>query len=86
MYCLMILLFQIRYLEARKNSLTMALETARQKNLTKTINETEFKLAETEWKLLKMKKSKTQVIIDCCLLTHTSKIVFLCFDINVFIC
>lgn len=44
----------------------MALETARQKNLTDTIAETEFKLGETELKLFQMKKSKTQVIRDCC--------------------
>jgi hypothetical protein len=56
----------------------MALETARQKNLTDTISETEFKLGETELKLIQMKKSKTQVIRDCCSLIQFSKIVFTC--------
>ncbi|KDR21193.1 uncharacterized protein LOC110828310 [Zootermopsis nevadensis] len=58
--CVESLDLEIRNLEARKNSLVMALETARQKNLTDTIAETEFKLGETELKLFQMKKSKTQ--------------------------
>jgi hypothetical protein len=51
----------------------MALETARQKNVTETIAETEFKVGEIETKLFKMKKSKTQVIRHCSSLIHVSK-------------
>jgi hypothetical protein len=52
----------------------MALETARQKNLTDSISETEFKLGETEKKLFHMKRSKTQVTEGNCLLVYVTKL------------
>jgi hypothetical protein len=54
-------LFQIRNLEARQNSLLMALEAAKQKNLRDDIAKTEFRLSDTELRLSQMRKSKAQV-------------------------
>ncbi|PNF31614.1 hypothetical protein B7P43_G17187 [Cryptotermes secundus] len=58
--CLESLELEIRSLEARQNSLLMALETARQKNLRDAIAETEFRLIDTELRLAQMRKSKAQ--------------------------
>jgi hypothetical protein len=59
--------FQIRNLEARKNSLSMALETAKQKEKKDSVIETELKLGEVELKLSQLRRSKTQVTEGSCL-------------------
>lgn len=58
--CMESLDLEIRNLEARKNSLLMALETAKQKNLRDDVAETEFRLSDTELRLAQMKKSKAR--------------------------
>jgi len=79
-YCLMIgivnlfsFFLQIRNLEARKNSLSMALETAKQKDKKDVIIETLFKLSEVETKLSQLRKSKTQVTEGNCCLNYSVK-------------
>jgi hypothetical protein len=66
-------LFQIHTLEARKNSLLMALETAKQKHFKDAITETEFRLSDTELRLAQMRKSKARVIDGSLLLIYVAQ-------------
>jgi phosphoribosyl-ATP pyrophosphohydrolase len=79
------ILFQIRSLEARRNSLLMALETERQKNLRDAIAETEFRLGNTELRLAQMRKSKARVIDESYSLIYVIQIRLKTLNISLFL-